>query len=136
MPLGTEWVGGICPTTPIGQGNDAPTPWMGWGITGELRGDVEGHGGPEYEIGGPWGPIRGGRAPRVAGLGAYGLEGTRNGGHTAPEVAGLGGVRPRRLQDGPTDIESLRQEASGTGTPRSRAAGRQGSRVRKGANTR
>ena len=66
MPLGTEWVGGICPTTPIGQGNDAPTPWMGWGITGELRGDVEGHGGPEYEIGGPWGPIRGGRAPGVA----------------------------------------------------------------------
>ena len=111
MPKGTEWVRGVCPTALSGRGNDALTAWMDGGITGELRGDVEGHGGPEHENGGPWGPIRGGRAPEVAGLGAYGPEGTRNGGHTAPEVAGLGGVRPRRLQDGPTDIESLRQEA-------------------------
>ena len=114
MPRGTEWVGGVCPTTLSERGNDVLTAWIDGGITGELRGDVEGHGGLEHGNGGPWGPIRGGRAPVVAGLVAYGPGGTRNEGHTAPEVAGLGGVQPRRLQDGPTDIESLRQEASGT----------------------
>ena len=85
MPRGTEWVGGVGPTTLIGRGRDALMGWMGGGITG----DVERHGGPEHENGGPCGPIRGGRATGVAGLGAYGPGGTRNGGHTAPGVAGL-----------------------------------------------
>ena len=49
MPQNTEWVGGICPTTLNGRGT---MPYRtGW--AGELRGDVEGHGGPEHEKGWP-----------------------------------------------------------------------------------
>ena len=38
MPRGTEWVGGVCPTTLSGRANDALMAWMGGGITGGCRG--------------------------------------------------------------------------------------------------
>ena len=80
MPRGTEWVGGVCPTTLIGRGNDALTARMGGGITGGCRGASR----PRTQECRALGAYTGGRAPGVAGLGAYGPGGTRNGGHTGP----------------------------------------------------
>ena len=70
--------------------------------------------------------------------------GSRPGGHTAPGIAGMGGIRPRRLQDwgvhGPRDCKTDRQrvpKAGGYLAPSPQrmygAAGQRGSRIRRGA---
>ena len=70
--------------------------------------------------------------------------GSRTGGHTAPGIAGMGGIRPRRLQDwgahGPGDCRTDRQRVPMAGgylapSPRGTygAAGQRGSRIRRGA---
>ena len=88
MPRGTEWVGGVCPTTPIGWGNDALMARMGVGITGGCRGAWR----PQTR---EWRALRaytGWQSPKGSRTGGIRPGGTRNGGHTAPRVAGLGGI--------------------------------------------
>ena len=111
MTRGTEWVGGVYPTTFIGRGNDALRDWMG----GEGRTVIVNRRGT-------------GGARRLSGLLRGGVEGCVGGGRTTG-IADTGGMRPMRLQDwgahgpggcrigghrasevvGPTDIESKRQ---------------------------
>ena len=55
--------------------------------------------------------------------------GSRNGGRTALEIAGMGGIRYRRLQDRLTP-SPYGKRLSGTESPRNGAAGQQGSRQR------
>ena len=101
MPRGSEWVGGVCPTTLIGRGNDALRDWMG----GE---------GPSGIV------IRGGTggARRPRGLLRGDVEGCVGGGR-APRIAVTGGIRPRRLQDwganGPGDCRTDRHRVTTAG---------------------
>ena len=101
-------------------------------VQGLLRGDMQGHRGHRDYYGGMRRGMYVVAEPRgEQKLGAYGPAGCRLGGHMSPKIAGLGGTRPRRLQDRPT-LSSYSKRLSGTETPRNEAAVWQGSRVRRG----
>ena len=82
MPYNTEWVRGGYPTTLNGWGAGAPSYWVGGGRWRGMEARNtrwEGH----------TGFVRGWRVRLQDGL-------QDGGGHTVPEEAGLGGIRPWR----------------------------------------
>ena len=85
MPYNTGWAGERRPTILDRWGI---APW-GKGVTG----------GAQRPRGLLWGMCRGMESPSIAGLGGIQPRDSRNGGHTAPKIAG------------PTDTESLGYEA-------------------------